>query len=67
MTTEGEGSQQGKIEPDDAHAPVPPAYTPNDFVNNIKALDINARDELMDRLMDEPGLTHSKRRLNYER
>ena len=40
-TREGEGSQQGRIEPDDGHTPAPPVYTPNDFVNNTKALGIN--------------------------
>ena len=70
MTTEGEGGQQRRIGLDDGHAPTPPAHTPNDFVNSIKDLDINARDELMDRLMDvdEPGFrTCLKRQLNYKR
>ena len=45
--------QEGR--PDDDQTPKPPAYSKDNLVNSIKALDINARDELMDQIMDDQG------------
>jgi len=54
-TTTTEGDQQEEAKPDDSHALVPPPYATNDLINNIRALNLEERDELMDRMMDEPG------------
>ena len=50
-----EGDQQEEVKPDNGHAPIPPPYVQNDLINNIRSLNIEERDELMDWMMDEPG------------
>jgi len=50
-----EEDQPGERKAEDSHTPIPPPYTPDDLVNNIQALNLNEQDELMDRIMDEPG------------
>jgi len=52
-TTTTEGDQQEETKPDNGHTPIPPPYTPNDLINNIQALNVDERDELIDRMMDE--------------
>ena len=51
-----EGEDQPEEEKtDNDHTPKPPAYSKNDLIKSIKALDISARDELMDQMMDDLG------------
>jgi len=54
-TTTTKGGQQEEEKPDDSHTPVPPPYAPNNLINNIRALNMDERDKLIDRIMDELG------------
>jgi len=43
-----EGDQQEEVKSDNDHTPIPPPYIPNNLINNIQALNIDERDELID-------------------
>jgi len=55
VTTGEEDGQSGGEKPDNKSTPKPPAYSQGDLINSIRALDLTARDELMDQIMDELG------------